>query len=253
MATISTLFSNGTISKTEKCFCGIYGIQNNITKKWYVGESIHVIERIKDYLGTIGSGQRVIKSAFAKYGKNNFTCYKLEECGVDELASKELYWSIKLKSMSPSGYNLKVGKNSCQVYSQESRDKMRNSQLGKTQSVESNEKRKEWASANYDKVASQLGKKQSLESNLKRSASLMGNKNNTGNKTAEQLLAYGNSNRGRKQSPEEIAKRSASLVISFSKPEVKERLRNRKRPDPIILSIKAKEDWARRKQLKETA
>jgi len=195
MATISTLFSNGTISKTEKCFCGIYGIQNNITKKWYVGESIHVIERIKDYLGTIQSAQKLIKSAFAKYGKNNFTCYKLEECSVDELASKELYWSVKLKSMSPSGYNLKVGKNSCQLYSQESRDKMSKSHIGKKQSVESNIKRSEWSKNNYNIVANRIGKSNSEESNEKRSIALIGNANNNGKHSIGNKYAVGNTYR----------------------------------------------------------
>jgi len=127
-----TLFSNGTISKTEKCFCGIYGIQNNITKKWYVGESIHVIERIKYYLGTIRSTQGLIKSAFAKYGKNNFTCYKLEECSVDELYEREVYWGTTLNSISPNGYNLKLGGDKKTIVSDETKKTMSESQINKS-------------------------------------------------------------------------------------------------------------------------
>ena len=234
MSTISTvLFSDGKIVPEQRCFTGIYGIQNNINNKWYVGESIHVIERIKDYLGTIGSGQRLIKFAFAKYGKNNFTCYKLEECSVDKLASRELYWATMLNSLSPNGYNLKVGKNSCQLYSQESKDKMRNSQLGKTKSAESNEKRRIASMGNKNS----LGKTQSEESNEKRRIALTGNTYNNGKHSIGNKYALGNTYR---------------RGVTLSE-ETKKKISDSKKMSSLVKWLEEKAPWFCNVQLKETA
>jgi hypothetical protein len=72
---------------------------------------------------------------------------------------------------------------------------MRNSQLGKTNSAESNEKRRQWSKNNYDKIATWIGKKQSEESNEKRRIALTGNTNNNGKHSIGNKYALGNTYR----------------------------------------------------------
>ncbi len=95
----------------DNTFCGIYGWICNITGKWYVGESKDVLRRTKSYVINPAclKKQILIKNAIEKYGIQNFTCYKLEECSFDMLREREAYWGNKLNSLAPNGYNLKLG------------------------------------------------------------------------------------------------------------------------------------------------
>lgn len=91
-----------------------------------------------------------IVSAIHKYGKEHFKIELLEELveGIpqSEVDNKEISWGIKLNSLSPVGYNLKLGnghglmsdetkkkislKNSGRKVSEETRKKLRESHLG---------------------------------------------------------------------------------------------------------------------------
>ena len=105
------LFSSGSLCYSGVCFSGIYGIQCHTTSKWYVGESIHVLNRISAYIGLNCNKQKLIYNAIKKYGIGNFSCYKLEECEANKkiLGEREIHWGTQLNSMAPNGYNLKLG------------------------------------------------------------------------------------------------------------------------------------------------
>ena len=95
----------------DTTFSGVYGWMCHITGKWYVGESKDVLNRTKSYVKNPAclKKQILIKNAIEKYGIENFTCYKLEECSFDMLREREAYWGNKLNSLAPNGYNLKIG------------------------------------------------------------------------------------------------------------------------------------------------
>ncbi len=108
---METLFENGIYKyNNTETVCGIYGIVNNITKKWYIGQSIDVLRRTMTY---INQGpckkQTCFYRAVNKYGIESFSGYLLEKCEHSMLDEKEIYYGNAMSSMSPSGYNLRLG------------------------------------------------------------------------------------------------------------------------------------------------
>lgn len=88
---------------------GIYLITNHLNGKKYVGQSADIEGRWKEHI--IESKCRcecVIHKALKKYGVENFSFEVLEECPVDKLDEKEIYWIDKLDTYK-SGYNMTVG------------------------------------------------------------------------------------------------------------------------------------------------
>jgi group I intron endonuclease len=168
---VDLLFSSGSIVYTGSCFSGIYGIQCHETSKWYVGESIHVPQRIEKYLNTIQSTQPLISSSFAKYGKEAFSCYKLEECAIEKLHSKETEWSIRLDSIAPNGYNLRIGGNGKYICSEDTRRRISESLIGKTISEET---RSKMSKTRKGRVAHNKGKSPSFISIEKQRAKMIG-------------------------------------------------------------------------------
>ena len=168
------LFSSGSMVYTGNDFSGIYGIQCHENSKWYVGESIRVPNRVQDYLKEKSTlkYQVSIYRAVKKHNIKNFSCYKLEECSIDDLYSKEVFWSNKLNSISPNGYNLKVGGNNKSIVSNETREKQ--SKSGKNKVF--TEEHKKNISAAQKGMKNMLGKIHSEEAKLKMSKSHTGKK-----------------------------------------------------------------------------
>ena len=58
----------------------IYGIQNQINNKWYIGQSIYYPEeRWRQEIAGYPQHNMVISKAIKKYGVENFKFYLLEE------------------------------------------------------------------------------------------------------------------------------------------------------------------------------
>ncbi len=90
---------------------GIYAIKNNITKKYYVGQSKHVKRRWIEHKSELNKNRHAnchLQSSWNKYGYDNFEFMLLEECKNTELDEKERFWIMKLNSYS-EGYNLDFG------------------------------------------------------------------------------------------------------------------------------------------------
>lgn len=83
---------------------GIYKIENLLNHKCYVGQSIHIEQRWAEHCQP--SAKSVISSAIKKYGKENFSFQILEECSVDELSEKEIYYINYYNCIVPNGYNI---------------------------------------------------------------------------------------------------------------------------------------------------
>lgn len=104
----------------------IYKTTNLIENKIYIGQDS------KNNTEYYGSGRK-LKAKIAKYGKDNFIKEILEECDIDKLNDREVYWISYYDSMNPNiGYNLTSGGSQHVIFSDETRKKLSNANKGRT-------------------------------------------------------------------------------------------------------------------------
>ena len=121
----------------------IYKITNLLNNKIYVGQTYSTLENRfkKHYRDSSGKNPKnmPIVLAIKKYGINYFKIELLEELSSDltqlDVDLKEKYWGLKLNSLSPNGYNLKLG-NGRGILSEESKLKISKIHKGKLVSAE---------------------------------------------------------------------------------------------------------------------
>ena len=91
---------------------GIYKITNKENGKVYIGQSNDCERRIKEhtYPNRYKNGYP-IDVAIHKYGKEHFTYEIIEECSIDELNEREMYWITFYQSHTHKGYNCGPGGN----------------------------------------------------------------------------------------------------------------------------------------------
>ena len=87
---------------------GIYLITNKVNGKKYVGQSIDIEERWKRHIIASKKSELHIHRAIRKYGIDNFDFSILEECSVDKLDEREIYWISELDTYN-NGYNMTIG------------------------------------------------------------------------------------------------------------------------------------------------
>ena len=89
---------------------GIYGFQNQLNGKWYIGQSIHVEHRQKEHKQEMLSNRsnNKFQNALRKHGWENFSFQVLEECSPEELNQKEVFW-IQHYNSYLNGYNSTPG------------------------------------------------------------------------------------------------------------------------------------------------
>lgn len=118
----------------------IYMISNKKNGKIYIGQTIRPIqERLEEHRTGKTKGCRAIYNAIQKHGWDNFE-KNWYECPDDDLNKHEELMVEVLGTLSPDGYNLKGGGGANGKYSEDSKQKMRKSQLGKTLSEEHKKK-----------------------------------------------------------------------------------------------------------------
>lgn len=86
---------------------GIYMYENKINHKKYIGQSTNIERRKEEHLKWPSKYSRFDLELQA-IGEEQFTFSILEECSVDELDEKEIYW-IKFYNSKEEGYNLTIG------------------------------------------------------------------------------------------------------------------------------------------------
>lgn len=90
----------------------IYIITNKINGKQYIGQTIQSIRKRFDrhcqYYGSEAENRMAIKLAIHKYGRKNFTIEVLEECDIENLNEREVYYIEKYDTFN-KGYNSTKG------------------------------------------------------------------------------------------------------------------------------------------------
>ena len=105
--------------------CGIYKITSP-SNRVYIGQSVNIIRRWKDYKKLNCKVQTKLYRSFIKYGINTHVFEILEECTIDELNIKERFHQEYYNVLSKSGLNLKYqgSDEKRAVYSEEARLKI---------------------------------------------------------------------------------------------------------------------------------
>lgn len=92
---------------------GIYKWTNLINNKVYIGQSVNITARKAEHIKLSRDENYTtnIAKALRKYGVENFNFEVVEECGVEELNTKEKFWIEHYDSLNKEkGYNmLEVG------------------------------------------------------------------------------------------------------------------------------------------------
>lgn len=88
---------------------GIYKIINP-KGKIYIGQSVDIEDRKKQYkyLSKYSLGRK-IKNSIKKYGWENHTHEIIEECSVEQLDEREIFWGTYYNVLGKNGLNLKLG------------------------------------------------------------------------------------------------------------------------------------------------
>ena len=103
----------------------IYKILCLVTGKPYVGKTKRSVEvRFKEHF----KEKTYIGRAMRKHGIENFTVEVLEECPVDKLNEREIFFIAELDCKSPKGYNLTDGGDGLKGCTQGTRAKMSETQ-----------------------------------------------------------------------------------------------------------------------------
>lgn len=114
----------------KKMTVGIYMITNKINNKKYIGQSINIKER-KHYHFTTHCNMAISHSIF-KYGKDNFDFVILEECDESQLDELEIKYITEYETHVSlgKGYNVDLGGRGVGKMSDETKQKLRDLNLG---------------------------------------------------------------------------------------------------------------------------
>jgi group I intron endonuclease len=128
---------------------GIYKITNP-TGKIYIGQSVNIEVRLLQYkhLSKYSLGRK-IKNSIKKYGWESHTHEIIEECSLNQLDEREIFWGNYYATLGVNGLNLKLGrgrglvsdetknlmsKSAKEIMTPEHRKKLSDAKLGKKRS-----------------------------------------------------------------------------------------------------------------------
>jgi group I intron endonuclease len=94
------------MQKQENVIIGIYKITNP-KGKIYIGKSINIIRRFKQYI-RLNISPIKLKYSIQKYGVDNHQFEIIEECIKDKLDEREIYW-IHYYNSTNNGLNIGLG------------------------------------------------------------------------------------------------------------------------------------------------
>lgn len=92
---------------------GIYCFENIVNGKKYIGQADNLKHRTghhRSFLRGGYDGCTALQNSWNKYGEENFKIYVVEECIVELLSDKEIYWIKELHThVSENGLNISWG------------------------------------------------------------------------------------------------------------------------------------------------
>lgn len=97
---------------------GIYAIHNIINNKYYIGQAGNIHNRWiqhKSRLKCQNHENKHLQASYNKYGKDAFQYFVIEECDVEFLDDKEMFYIQKYNSYK-NGYNQDLGGSGCKGY-----------------------------------------------------------------------------------------------------------------------------------------
>lgn len=150
---------------------GIYKITSP-SGKVYIGQSRDINKRWTQYVSLNCKGQKRLYKSFNKYGASEHSFEIVEICLFEELNDRERHWQDHYSVTGKEGLNGCLVDTSTlpRVYSQEVKDKIRQSKLGKKQSEETRKKITEARKGKYiGESAPNFGNKHSAETKSKMS------------------------------------------------------------------------------------
>tara|TARA_R110002153_G_C13156669_1_gene482606 strand:- start:19 stop:735 length:717 start_codon:yes stop_codon:yes gene_type:complete len=121
---------------------GIYSITNP-KGRIYIGRSVNIHSREMDYKRLDCKKQPLIYNSLKKYGWENHKFEVVEECKIDDLNKREIYWG-KFYNTLKGGLNLRLG-DGINSYSDKTKIKMSMSALGSKDSAETRKNKSEAA------------------------------------------------------------------------------------------------------------
>ncbi len=98
---------------------GIYKIKNLLNGKLYIGQSVNIEQRWRMHIIELKNNRHhsaCLQNAWNKYGEENFEFSIIEECQIDQLNLREMYWIDKFDSYK-NGYNLTIGGGNTESFS----------------------------------------------------------------------------------------------------------------------------------------
>jgi group I intron endonuclease len=104
---ITGLIKKKSMKNLNKNIIGIYKITNP-KGKTYIGQSINIERRFKEYKTIQCKQQPKIYYSLKKYGPENHIFEIIEECNLEQLNEKELYWKLY--------YNCIIEGLNCELY-----------------------------------------------------------------------------------------------------------------------------------------
>lgn len=223
---------------------GIYKITSP-TKKVYIGQSVNIERRFKEYEKLNCKGQTALYRSFLKHGIDKHKFEILCKCDVEELNDKERYYQEVFSVIGKNGLNCVLTKSTDRSgkLSEETKLKISESKkgnkhfLGKKHSQESKLKMSAWQkgrklSEEHIKKMSkaQIGNKHSEETKLKMSESHIGKK-----ASEETILRISLANTGKKRTEESKLKMSKAQIGKKLSKESK--LKMSKAKSKIILNL----------------
>lgn len=133
--------------RTADALCGVYKITNIINWKVYIGQSINMINRWKDHIHALNRNDSkcaLLQRAWNKYGQENFSFEILELCTEEQLDEIEIKYIEMYDAFNPEkGYNIEPGGNKNKHLSEETKQRLRESHLGKRHTEETKHKMSE--------------------------------------------------------------------------------------------------------------